>query len=65
MSTIAPPTPEEYKREVLSLLQYFAPRIYTCQKCGWPVATGYCCTTCRDTSPDVKEEEECTQPSIK
>ena len=34
----------------------FAPTIYACRKCGYPVVTGYCCTNCRDVNPSYKEE---------
>lgn len=33
----------------------FAPRIYPCEKCGWPVATGFCCTHCGDYDPSCKD----------
>lgn len=29
----------------------FAPAIYPCKKCSYPVVTGYCCTFCGTKDP--------------
>ena len=54
---IKQPTEKEYNQDAFRLAKDFCPTIYPCQKCGWPVVTGYCCTTCGDTSPSEKEKE--------
>lgn len=48
---IEPPTKEEYEREFWQWVWVFTPKIFACKKCGWPVATGYCCNKCGDTNP--------------
>lgn len=45
----------EYNIECAELALHFCPEIYPCFKCGHPVITGYCCTTCGDTDPLSKE----------
>jgi hypothetical protein len=52
---IEPPTEEQYRSEKLNLALSYAPQIYSCVKCGWPVAKGYCCNYCGDTDPQSKD----------
>ncbi len=58
MNKIEPPTELEYRKGERYLLVHFAPRIYPCKKCGWPVADGYCCGKCETTSPKTTLEED-------
>jgi hypothetical protein len=46
-----PPTPEQYERRVASIAKQFAPPIYACAHCRWPVIDGYCCNTCGSSDP--------------
>ena len=48
---IEPPTDEQYQARRLSIVLSYAPRIYACAKCKWPVIDGYCCNTCGDSNP--------------
>lgn len=48
---VKPPTDEEYDRARINVAMGFAPNIYACKKCHWPVADGYCCGTCGDPNP--------------
>jgi rubrerythrin len=45
------PTEKEYREEAIKQAFQFAPRIYACKKCGWPVADGFCCEYCGDINP--------------
>jgi len=44
-------TEEEWTNLAYQLARSFAPRIYACKKCGYPVVDGYCCYECGDTNP--------------
>jgi len=58
---IKPPTKKQYREHVIRKALDWAPKIYPCQKCGWPVFSGYCCETCGDSEPykpTVDEEED-------
>lgn len=48
---IKPPTRAQYKKAEIELALSYAPNIYACMKCGWPVVSGYCCNTCGDANP--------------
>jgi len=39
----------------------FAPEIYPCAKCGYPVVTGYCCTHCLDDNPEKSRSRSRTK----
>lgn len=54
MAKIKRPTDRQFRDDKLSLLECYAPKIYPCQKCGWAVMDGYCCSTCGDTNPRAK-----------
>lgn len=54
---IAPPTLEEYRDKAIAMAFGWAPKIYGCKKCGWPVISGYCCRTCGDFEPDKAPEK--------
>jgi len=51
------PSDNTYYREKGKLAINYAPEIYPCQKCGYPVASGYCCTYCGDTNPSSREKD--------
>jgi hypothetical protein len=34
----------------------FAPPVYPCGTCGYPVIKGYCCTNCHSMNPQDKPE---------
>lgn len=51
------PMPEEYDLAVIGILKWFAPKIYPCHKCGWPVVEGYVCNYCQDQNPSEPAEE--------
>ena len=52
---IKKPTDAEYRKAEIVQAINFAPEIYACKKCGWPVACGYCCTYCSDTDPSSED----------
>lgn len=52
------PHSKEWEADAISLLRSYAPSIYPCKKCGYPVATGYCCHWCGDSSPNTTFEED-------
>lgn len=39
-------------REAFKIAMGFCPQISPCAKCGYPVASGYCCQHCETTNPD-------------
>jgi hypothetical protein len=46
------PTEQQYRNLKIGLaLSYYAPPINPCRECGWPVISGYCCTTCGSAEP--------------
>lgn len=45
-----------YREAKASIIADLCPRIYPCQKCGYPVAEGFCCTHCMDSDPGKKAE---------
>jgi hypothetical protein len=49
------PTKEQYQVARARAAISFAPEMYPCKKCGWPVLNGYCCNTCGDTNPSEEE----------
>jgi len=57
------PTPYEYRREERELAFQFAPKIYPCRSCGWPVADGYVCQYCGDDDPNGEAVERPKTPS--
>jgi len=46
-----PPTEEEYELQRVRLAFRYAPTIYACAHCHWPVANGYCCAHCGSSNP--------------
>ncbi len=46
------------RRLVCNLAIAYAPEIYRCKRCGYPVISGYCCTHCGDSDPSSNEEGE-------
>lgn len=52
---INPPTVQEYQKAQLQTALNYAPTIYPCKKCEWPVAEGYCCRYCGDDNPSSKD----------
>ena len=58
MIKIKPPKSEqEYKQAKIDLAFSYAPSIYPCKTCKWPVAKGYCCGYCGDSDPSGEDEE--------
>jgi len=55
---LLPPSGDAYHRALLNTAMSYAPTIYACAKCGWPVVSGYCCGTCGDADPR-KPAEPC------
>lgn len=53
---IKPPSEIEFRSAANAIVWRYAPRIYACKKCGWPVASGYCCGTCGDGNPSEPAE---------
>lgn len=49
---IKPPTPAQYRNAKIQEALRFAPPIYPCADCGWPVVKGYCCNTCGSADPE-------------
>jgi rubrerythrin len=45
------PTPEQYQRTKIALMQSWCPEIYPCKECGYPVIDGYCCQYCGTNNP--------------
>ena len=45
------PFTAKWEREADALARRAAPEIYPCAKCGHPVLSGYCCSTCHDSNP--------------
>lgn len=52
-----PPSPKEYEEAQVSLALSYAPNMYPCADCKWPVIDGYCCTYCGSSSPRRKAGE--------
>lgn len=52
---IAPRTKEQYEALKAQLAIEHCPMIYPCVHCGYPVITGYACTSCNSRSPDSKD----------
>jgi len=46
-----PPSEDEYEYEEKKIIYSKAPHIYPCAKCGWPVESGFVCSTCGDSNP--------------
>jgi hypothetical protein len=51
VNKIERPTDEQYKQEAMRVRLSYAPRVFPCMKCGWPVRDGYCCNYCGDNNP--------------
>jgi DNA-directed RNA polymerase subunit RPC12/RpoP len=45
------PDGRRYRAAMIELALSYAPRMYPCGSCGWPVADGYCCSTCGSDNP--------------
>ena len=58
MTKVKPPTRMQYYRAEARIGIDFAPNIYPCKKCGWPVIVGYCCTTCGDSNPSEEKDDD-------
>jgi hypothetical protein len=52
------PTSRQYEAAALDLRLSYAPVVYACCKCGWPVRDGYCCGTCGDNNPSDPPERK-------
>jgi hypothetical protein len=47
----SPPTSKQFEERKLEMLTEWAPQIYTCRHCKWPVMRGYCCNSCGSKAP--------------
>lgn len=45
------PSEAQYRRALIALAIGYAPEIYPCHHCGWPVIHGYCCQICGSVNP--------------
>lgn len=45
------PGKRQYETAALEMRLSYAPIVYPCMKCGWPVREGFCCPTCDDNNP--------------
>jgi len=43
---------QEWQSRANRLARDYAPTIYPCAHCSYPVAKGYCCVTCGTADPD-------------
>ena len=50
------PTKRQYEKAEKAQAVDYAPDIYPCKKCGWPVVSGYICNYCGDTNPSYEED---------
>ncbi len=50
------PSEKTYQREKARIAIDYAPDIYCCGKCGYPVIDGYVCNYCGDTNPQEEEQ---------
>ena len=41
-----------------TLRKSFAPPVYPCGTCGYPVIQGFCCSNCHSMNPQDKPEPE-------
>ncbi len=56
------PYTQPWERAANRLARNYAPKIYPCAKCSYPVLNGYCCTHCGDTNPSRPPEPEEKKP---
>ena len=40
-----------WHRHAYAIARQYAPHMYPCGKCNYPVASGYCCTYCGNINP--------------
>lgn len=57
MKKIDPYTPH-WEKLANQVARCFAPLIYPCGECGYPVASGYCCTFCHCSDPSAKSRKQ-------
>lgn len=54
---VAPPENDEAYQDAAGVIaRGYAPEMYPCKKCGWPVIRGFTCTTCGDDNPSEEVE---------
>ena len=41
----------KWERLADAVARGFAPSLYPCAKCGYPVLSGYCCSGCQTSDP--------------
>ena len=51
------PYSEEWEKLAGQEARSFAPSIYPCGACNYPVVKGYCCTHCGDSNPETPMED--------
>ncbi len=47
-----------WERAANRLARDFCPGIYPCNRCGYPVVHGYCCTNCGSSDPSNPEQDD-------
>lgn len=47
----------EWEQAANALARTFAPLIYACRTCGYPVIKGYCCTNCKSSNPSESNND--------
>ena len=52
-------TEEEWLKLATDVAFSYAPAIYHCQHCNYPVADGYCCLYCGSADPGNADDENC------
>jgi len=52
------PYTARWEREANKVARTYAPEIYPCETCGYPVATGYCCGYCGSCDPSCPNEQK-------
>jgi hypothetical protein len=47
-----PPSPKQYYDAKMVVLEDYAPPVYPCKHCEWPVIKGYRCGWCGSDDPE-------------
>lgn len=50
------PYSDKWEEHAGRLARSYAPEIYPCAKCNWPVVSGYCCHYCGTNNPRSKKD---------
>ena len=52
------PYSAEWEKAANQEARIYCPDIYPCQKCSYPVMSGFCCVNCEDSNPSKTQEED-------